>query len=242
MVDKVEWMKLHEVCWVHTRIAAFLTLAIKKRMCEAGEGPPGWSVISEPKWKFDTSPKKKPSKALPCTVHRKEIKDTVNVGKLPTKAQWAKNMIQICVQPRCIQNLHFKRKCYSLVTFANFGKVTHAHQKCAYRILNSLVVQWLGLRAATEEVQVWSPVAAQRPYMPCSTAGKGRKCVFRVCEGQSWFWVRHVSHRNYCMQDTGSGCLCVKSLHCKWQWSNVTSGIIWTPKHIVNVEHWSFQV
>ena len=41
MVDKVEWMKLHEVCWVHTRIAAFLTLTIKKRMCEAGEGLPG---------------------------------------------------------------------------------------------------------------------------------------------------------------------------------------------------------
>lgn len=128
-----------------------------------------------------------------------------------------------------IQNLHFKRKCYSFVTFANFGKVTHAHQKCAYRILNSLVVQRLGLRAATKEAQVWPPVGAQRPYMPCSTAEKEGKCVFRVCEGQGWFWVWHVSHRNYCMQDTGSGYLRIRSLYCKWQWSSVTSGIIWTP-------------
>ena len=41
MTEKVESMNLHEVCWVHTRIGVFLTLAIKERMCEAGQGLPG---------------------------------------------------------------------------------------------------------------------------------------------------------------------------------------------------------
>lgn len=41
-------MKLREVCWVHARTGAVLTLAVKKRMCEAGHGLLGWSGISEP--------------------------------------------------------------------------------------------------------------------------------------------------------------------------------------------------
>ena len=128
--------------------------------------------------KPDTSPKKQPSRALTCTVHQKEIKDTAYVGKLPTSAHCVKNVVQICVQPMYIQILQFNRKCYSFVTFADFGKVTHAHQKCAYRSLNPPGAQWLGLRASTTEAQVWSFMGSQRAGHDCATElnwGRGIK-------------------------------------------------------------------